>query len=130
MIMLGIRTDRPQAELYIYDADVCKAEYTWQADRELARGLLAHIEDFLAQNNLAFQDLAGLFVFQGPGSFTGLRIGLTVANTMAYSLGIPIVGASEDSWRENAVHRLIDGDNDRIVLPLYGAAPRITQPRK
>ena len=44
--------------------------------------------------NLKPQDINKIFVVTGPGSFTGIRVGLTVAKTMAYSLNIPIVPIS------------------------------------
>jgi tRNA threonylcarbamoyladenosine biosynthesis protein TsaB len=129
-MILGIRTDGPVAEFYLYDGEVLRAEHTWQADRQLAYGLLEQLETFLRSSGLTFKELTGLFVFRGPGSFTGLRIGITVMNTMAYVLGIPIVGADGDQWRGEAVEKLTTGKSDEIVLPEYGAEARITKPRK
>ena len=127
---LGIRTDSPVAEFYLYDSDQLKAEKTWQADRQLAHGLLAQLETFLAEHGVGFHEIKGLFVYRGPGSFTGLRIGITVMNTVAYSESIPLVGSKGDDWRNAAVKGLIDGHDDRVVLPFYGADPRITKPIK
>lgn len=127
---LGVRTDSPVAELYFYDGSQQKAEKTWQADRQLAHGLLGQLENFLDEQGVTFHDLEGLFIYRGPGSFTGLRIGITVMNTIAYSENIAIIGSDGDDWREVAVSRLIGGDNDKVVLPLYGADPRITKPTK
>lgn len=127
---LGIRTDSPVAEVYLYDGTILKAEKTWQADRELAHGLLAQLESFLSDNGLTFHDLGGVFVFRGPGSFTGLRIGITVMNTIAYAESLPIVGGEGETWQTDAVAGLESGKNDEIVLPFYGADPRITKPVK
>lgn len=127
---LGIRTDSPVAELYLYESDTLVAEQSWQADRQLAFGLLTRLEAFLAEHGKTYADITGFFVYQGPGSFTGLRIGLTVMNTFAYAQNVPIVGTVGDLWREEAVTRLVSGENDRMVLPLYGADARITRPRK
>jgi len=127
---LGIRTDSPRAELYLYKADSLLSEKTWQADRQLAHGLLAQLESFLAARDIAFADLEGLFIYSGPGSFTGLRIGITTMNTMAYALDIPIVGVEGEDWRTRAVARLCSGETDRLVLPHYGAEARITKPKK
>lgn len=127
---LGIRTDSPVAEFYLYDGIELKAQKTWQADRQLAHGLLGQLERFLSEQELTFADLTGLFVYRGPGSFTGLRIGITVMNTIAYSEATPIVGGEGGGWRQTAVTRLEGGENDQVVLPLYGADPRITKPTK
>lgn len=127
---LGIRTDSPVAEFYLYKDTELKGEKTWQADRQLAHGLLGQLEDFLSKQGVGFRDLTGLFVYRGPGSFTGLRIGITVMNTIAYSERVAIIGSEDESWRQTAVARLKSGENDQVVLPYYGADPRITKPIK
>lgn len=103
-----------------------RREFEWDAGRTLARGLLKFIEEKVGD----MHHINGIGVMKGPGSFTGLRIGLTVANTLADSLAIPIVGASGDAWLEAARTRLEAGENDRIVMPEYGGEAHITRPRK
>lgn len=102
----------------------------WQADRQLAKGLLGYLHESLQKNQKDFADITGIGVLRGPGSFTGLRIGLTVLNTMADARHIPIVGTSGDDWQQQAITRLKQGGNDRLVLPLYGSEAHITKPRK
>lgn len=127
---LGIRTDSPLAEFYLYVDGVKHSEKTWQADRQLAKGLLSELEVFLSDQNITLQDVKGLFAYEGPGSFTGLRIGLTVMNTASYALSVPIVGSRGENWQSEAVERLMSGMNDEVVLPFYGAEARITKPKK
>lgn len=127
---LGIKTDSPVAEFYLCDGLDLHAEKTWQADRQLAHGLLGQLEVFLQENGAGFDDLKGVFVYRGPGSFTGLRIGITVINTIAYANSIALVGAEGEDWRNVALKRLESGNVDEVVLPLYGADARITKPRK
>lgn len=105
-------------------------ESEWEAKRELAHGLLGYLEKKLANNAATFTDLTGIGVLRGPGSFTGLRIGLTVLNTLAEALDVPIVGATGNAWQDEALARLQKGENDRIVLPLYSSDAHITRPRK
>ena len=106
--------------------DEARQDFEWQAGRTLARGLLK----FLEEKTGDLHDISGIGVMRGPGSFTGLRIGLTVANTLADSLNIPIVGAMSEDWREMALKKLHAGENEKIVMPEYGAAAHITAPRK
>ncbi len=48
------------------------------------------IESLFKENNLSIKDLKKIIVVNGPGSFTGIRIGLSIAKTMAYALNIDI----------------------------------------
>lgn len=54
--------------------------------------LLPLIEKLLKSQKLEFKDLKGIEVETGPGSFTGLRVGVSVANALGFSLGIPVNG--------------------------------------
>lgn len=130
-MLLGIRTDTGIAEFCLYDKKgyVVKKS-TWEADRTLAHLLLKKLSEFVGGADYLLHDITGLFVFRGPGSYTGLRIGITVMNSLAYSLDVPIIGTDGDNWCEQAVKRLQAGENDRLVLPEYGTGPHITHPVK
>ncbi|MEO8469806.1 MAG: tRNA (adenosine(37)-N6)-threonylcarbamoyltransferase complex dimerization subunit type 1 TsaB [Chloroflexota bacterium] len=54
--------------------------------------LLATVDRLLAETGLERRGLEGIIVGTGPGAFTGLRVGLATAKTMAHGLGLPIVG--------------------------------------
>lgn len=54
--------------------------------------VLPLIETLLRERNLTFADITEIQVATGPGSFTGLRVGATVANALGYLLGIPVNG--------------------------------------
>jgi tRNA threonylcarbamoyladenosine biosynthesis protein TsaB len=103
---------------------------TWLAERRLARDLLSQLEIFLHDNQTSFDQLTGLIVFRGPGSYTGLRIGVNVMNSLAYGLTLPIVGETGSHWLESGRTRLARGDHDHIVIPEYGGLPNITVPKK
>lgn len=105
-------------------------EFAWPVDRQLAKDMLAYLRDRFAQRDKTLKDLTGIGVFRGPGSFTGLRIGLTVLNTVADVQNIPIVGTIGAQWQAEALSRLQDGENDKIVMPEYGSPAHVTQPRK
>lgn len=128
MILL-LDTSTPQCRLAIIDGGE-RFEHSWQADRQLAKNLLRYLRDQLETHGYGWGDIKAIGVFEGPGSFTGLRIGLTVLNTIAQANNIPIVGAQGVTWQEAVLKRIKYGDNDHIVIPFYGSDPHITSARK
>ncbi len=128
MILL-LDTSTPVCKLTLVDGDN-RYHDEWEADRTLAKNLLAYLRDQLAKHGNSFQDISGIGVMKGPGSFTGLRIGITVLNTIADANNVPIVGETGEDWTDAAVKRLMNNENDHIVLPLYGQNANITTPRK
>ncbi len=130
-MILALRTDSNLTELKLMsDQGTLIKEMQWESGRELSDHLLDKIGELITEINKDWNDLEGLVVFQGPGSFTGLRIGATVANALAYVRNIPIVGTTGAQWVDDGVHRLNTGDNDKQVTPHYGAEPNITKPKK
>ena len=105
-----------------------------ELNRNMARDILKFLEDSLENIGKDYKDLEGIGFFAGPGSFTGLRIGASVANTLADGLNIPIVAIKKedenDDWRQKAFEKLKNNENDKIVLPFYGRDANITKPRK
>jgi tRNA threonylcarbamoyladenosine biosynthesis protein TsaB len=128
MIVL-LDTSTPICKLSFVDGD-WRYDDEWEANRELAKGLLGYLQSHLEENQKTWQDISGIVGFQGPGSFTGLRIGLTVLNTLADSLQIPIVGSTGEGWQQKGLERLESGENDKVVMPEYGGEANITTPRK
>ena len=118
------------AEVALYDDATQRAHHIWEAHRQLAETLHTTIETVLSSSGVTWADIEAVAVYQGPGSFTGLRIGISVANTIAASLDVPIVGTTGDSWVKDAVANIQAGTNTDVVLPEYGAPVHITQPKK
>jgi len=94
-------------------------------------------------NSLIFKKLhidgqvfTGIIVAAGPGSFTGLRIGLSVANTIAYVQDIPIVAPASSISPEDLLQKGLlmlksrGASFDEAVTPHYGSEPHITRPKK
>lgn len=130
-MILALRTDAPEVEYALLDKDGREiVREKWLAERRLAQELLGRLQALLADQQHTFSDLEGLIGFRGPGSFTGLRIGLTVLNTVAYAESVPVVGTMGEDWVRQGIERLVRGEDDRVVLPEYGAEARITKPKK
>ena len=130
MIILTIRTDRPEAEVGLYDDDKKLAYETWQAHRQLAETLHRQIARNLQSVGKDWDKIEAIVVFKGPGSFTGLRIGLTVGNALANSLKVLIVGETGEDWIAKGIKKLQKGQNEKIIIPEYGGSVYITTPRK
>lgn len=122
-------TSTPTARMTLV-IDGKQHEIEWEAGRELAKGIFGWLDESLSIHNATVHDITGIGVFSGPGSFTGLRIGITVANTFADSLSIPVVACSGDGWKDECIKRLNAGENDEIILPQYDRDANITKPRK
>jgi tRNA threonylcarbamoyladenosine biosynthesis protein TsaB len=129
MLILTIRTDKPDAEVGLYEDFTQLIYETWPAHRELSATLHTKIEQLLRAQHKDWNDLQGVVCYKGPGSFTGLRIGLTVANSLAYGLTIPVVGETND-WIERGIRRLLNHEDDGISLPEYGAPVHITERKR
>ena len=131
MNILGIDTSDKICKVKLFKEDEDKIfEKEWLADRGLSKGLLRFLEDFLKENHLSFWDVKGLVIFKGPGSYTGLRIGITVFNTYSDTTKMPIVGETGEDWFLKGVKRLERGENDKVVMPKYLAPAHITKQRK
>jgi len=130
MVILTIRTDKPEAELGLYDGDQQLKYEAWEAYRELSNTIHKKLASLLESQNKKLEDVQGIVCFQGPGSFTGLRIGLTVGNALAYGLSVPVKGTMGDDWIKQGVTALVNGESDERALPEYGAEAHITMPKK
>jgi tRNA threonylcarbamoyladenosine biosynthesis protein TsaB len=130
MIILTIRTDKPEAEIALYDDEKQLIHETWIAHRELAETIHKKLSKLLTPLNKSLDDISGIVCFKGPGSFTGLRIGITVANALAYAEDVPIVAKESQGWQAQGIKALLSGQNYKIALPDYGAEAKTTKPRK
>lgn len=130
MLILTLRTDKPEAEIGLFDGQTKIAYEIWEGHRKLAETIHTKIETLLSADEKSWHDINAIVVFEGPGSFTGLRIGIATANAIAASLHIPIVAAKGDNWHQDGIGRLLAGEQDEIALPYYGQDVHITLPRK
>ena len=129
-MILALRTDQLESAISLYKESHLLDQFSWQAGRELSNTLLLNIDKILIKNELRLNDLKAIIVFQGPGSFTGLRIGITVANTLAYSLDIPVVAGEGDNWASSAISKIRSEEYTLGVSPVYGAPANITKQKK
>ncbi len=128
MLSLLIRTDKPNSELYLFENDQQIAKKIWEAHRKLADTLNIKIDELLKESDKSLTNLDKIVIFKGPGSFTGLRIGFSVANALAYSLDIPIIATGGDDWVKIGLEST--GELNKFVTPTYGSEANITKQKK
>jgi tRNA threonylcarbamoyladenosine biosynthesis protein TsaB len=92
--ILALDTSTLVSSVAIASPEKLIAELILQTKLTHSEVLMPHIEQILAMTKIKQVDLTGIAVSIGPGSFTGLRIGLATAKSMAYALNLPIVGVS------------------------------------
>jgi len=130
MLILSIKTDQPEAELALFEDDTQLAIEKWLAHRQLAETIHPKIADLLKGQDKDWSNLQAIVCFKGPGSFTGLRIGLSVANALAFGLKLPIIAADGDTWAADGIKSLLVGKTDKVAMPEYGAPVHITAQKK
>jgi tRNA threonylcarbamoyladenosine biosynthesis protein TsaB len=89
---LSLDTASELATIALSDDGSLVAEMTWRCRRNHTVELLPSVETLLAQVHVDKAGLTAVFVCVGPGMYTGLRVGVTVAKGLAHGLGVPAVG--------------------------------------
>jgi len=93
-ILLTIQTATPAGGLALSDGEKLLAEVNLDIRKTATEWLLQSIEELLIKADLAKDALEGIGVVRGPGSFTGLRVGLATAKGLALAIGCPLLGVS------------------------------------
>ncbi len=93
-MLLAIDTSTDTASLALVQDSETLAELTWRCEENHSVELLLRLTDLLNQTRSSLQSIGSIVVARGPGSFNGLRVGVSTAKGLAFSLGIPIVGIS------------------------------------
>jgi len=93
-MLLAIDTSTDTTSLALLRDGEGLTELTWHCEQNHSVELLPRLADLLSQNKTDLQSIDGLIVAKGPGSFNALRVGVSTAKGLAFSLGIPIVGIS------------------------------------
>lgn len=89
------------------------AEYNGTQSFNHAQHLLPSINNLVQTNNLTLTDISAITVNPGPGSFTGTRVGVAVANALSFALNIPVNNLPVGQAR-----------------PIYDREPNISQPKQ
>ena len=125
-MLLAIETSCLVSSVALLHEGVLKAEVTVQARLTHSEQLMPHIADMLTKSAVSKKDVDGVAVSVGPGSFTGLRIGLATAKGLAFAWKVPLVGVETPrslAWNfvdsAYAVCPLIDAQKGNVYVSVY-----------
>jgi tRNA threonylcarbamoyladenosine biosynthesis protein TsaB len=93
-MLLALDTSTRHASLALTEGGALRAELTWMVGNNHSVELLRRLEWLLHEQNVEMSQLHAVAAATGPGSFTGVRVAVTVAKTLAFSLKIPLLGVS------------------------------------
>ncbi|GGI42481.1 tRNA (adenosine(37)-N6)-threonylcarbamoyltransferase complex dimerization subunit type 1 TsaB [Mammaliicoccus stepanovicii] len=116
MTTLLIDTSNQPLAVSIVEEQTTLLNYQSNLKKNHSLQLMPVIEQLMNEANIKPKDLSEIVVANGPGSYTGLRIGITTAKTMAYTLNIPVYEVSSLKALANVSDR-----NDTLLVPLFDA---------
>lgn len=116
MNSLLIDTSNQPLSVALMQNDEVLAEITTDSKQNHSVQLMPAISQLFEQSKIAKQQLDAIIVAEGPGSYTGLRIGVTVAKTLAYALDVKLYGVSS----LKALAATID-HTDKLLVPVFDA---------
>lgn len=126
MYVLGIDTATMVCGIGLADQGRIVAEMNLHTRKTHSERLMPMIQQMIADAELTPQDLSGIAVSIGPGSFTGLRIGITTAKSMAFALRVPVVGiptlealAAQFPYSGYLICPIIDAQKGNVYTALY-----------
>ena len=93
-MQIAIDTSTETAGLAVVQDGEILAELAWRCSMNHTTQLLPHLDHLLKQADLKMQSADCIIVARGPGSYNGLRVGISTAKGLAFSLNIPIIGVS------------------------------------
>ena len=91
-MLLAIDTSTDTASLALAQDNIVLAELTWRSRQNHTTQLLPNLNQLFKLTESNVKSLTAIIVAQGPGSFNGLRVGVSAAKGLAFSLGISIIG--------------------------------------
>ena len=126
MKILGIDTSTMAANVAVLEDDKLICEYTINTKKTHSQKLMPMIENMLKLSDLDIKEIDAIAICVGPGSFTGLRIGMATAKAMAHVNNIPLIGvnsleilgANMDLCNRN-ICSILDAQRNQVYLNKY-----------
>ena len=112
--------------LALVDSSGLVGELTWRTNQNHTAELIPSLRYLLKKAAIELHDLQGIVVARGPGSFTGLRVGMATAKGLAISTGVPLVGISTlEAWAypyaatDLAVCPILEAGRGKLAAALF-----------
>lgn len=128
MKILGVDTSTPIGSVALVDGDNLVAEHTLNIVQAHSSRLMPAIDSVLKWGNITTDDLDGCAVGIGPGSFTGIRIGVATVKSICYAVDKPIIGVSTLEaiaynlrWSNSIICPLLDARRSEIYGAIFEA---------
>jgi len=125
-MLVAMDTATNYASLALHDGFRVRVEHTWESPRRHTVELLPRLVAALEQVGLTAGHLSGVAVTRGPGSFTGLRVGMAVAKGLALARGLPLVGvptldvvAAAQGQDRRPLYAVLQAGRGRICVATY-----------
>jgi len=121
MIVLGMDTSGYANAVGVIDGEQVLADFTFEARTDSLEKIVANIDTALKKANLTLDGIHGIGVGLGPGSWTGIRVGVTVGKVLAFSTGKPVCGVPTLEALAYSAR-----DESSLVCPIISAGTRDT----
>lgn len=129
MNTLVVDTSDKMARFALVQGGKLTNQTEWVAHRELSNTFYLKLDELLGRSKFEYKDLDSIIVVRGPGSFTGLRIGIVIVNAFSYALNIATAGVIQKE-KMDLTEIYKEGKKDlakgQIIEPFYGREPNIT----
>lgn len=133
MYVLGIDTATLVCSAAVVSREQTLAEYNLQVKKTHSERLLPLIDTMLRNAGLTLNDLSGIAIAAGPGSFTGLRIGMVTAKALGQALDLPLVGiatlealAAQHPHFQGVISPILDARRQQVYQALFAPGQRPT----
>jgi tRNA A37 threonylcarbamoyladenosine modification protein TsaB len=133
--ILVIQTVKDPLEVALWKEKSFNSKQWISAKDEVAK-VLPMVEELLREEKLNYEDLTGIAVVNGIGSFSATRIGVTIANSLAFAMDIPLFEITVEKNVEFDLKKLMKGIGENKVKPVkiaqavYDTEPMISPSKK
>ena len=126
MLLLALDTTTMVCSVALGEDNKLWAEYSLNIKKTHSQRLMPLLIHMFQESGLSRKDVGGIAVTVGPGSFTGIRIGMATALGLSQGLGVPVVGvmtldalAWSGVWFQGLICPVLDARKDQVYFALY-----------